>query len=178
MDWIGHHNDIAHWAIGQDRSGPTRVAAIGWEFPDTDIYNTPEKYTIRSEYVGGIVGVVSSENRLGLKITGSDGWVFVTRGKIEASDDRWLAKSFRPGSVEVYASPGHMRNFLDGVKSRRECVAPADVAHRSITPGHLAYVSQTLGKPLEWNAQTQTIVGDAKADALLKAATYRGKWGA
>ena len=22
MDWIGHHNDIAHWGAGMDASGP------------------------------------------------------------------------------------------------------------------------------------------------------------
>src|SRR5690606_4358771 len=30
MDWIGHHNDIAHWALGMDRLGPTRVEAVNW----------------------------------------------------------------------------------------------------------------------------------------------------
>ena len=25
MDWIGHHNDIAHWGLGEDRGGPIEV---------------------------------------------------------------------------------------------------------------------------------------------------------
>ncbi len=29
MDWIGHHNDIAHWALGMDQSGPLEVEAVG-----------------------------------------------------------------------------------------------------------------------------------------------------
>ncbi len=176
MDWIGHHNDIAHWAIGVDRSGPTRVEAVNWQFPDTDVYDTPRKYTIRSEYAGGVIGTVSSETRLGLRITGTDGWVFVTRGRIEASDKRWLPATFSPGPNKVFASPGHMRNFLDCVKSRKECVAPADVAHRSITPGHLAYVSNALGKPLQWNPGSEEVVDDAAANKLLKAARYRDVW--
>ena len=27
MDWIGHHNDIAHWGLGMDKSGPISVEA-------------------------------------------------------------------------------------------------------------------------------------------------------
>ena len=27
MDWIGHHNDIAHWGLGEDQGGPIRVEA-------------------------------------------------------------------------------------------------------------------------------------------------------
>ena len=25
MDWIGHHNDIAHWGMGMERSGPVEA---------------------------------------------------------------------------------------------------------------------------------------------------------
>ena len=70
MDWIGHHNDIAHWAIGAERSGPTRVEAVDWVFPDTDVYNTPKQYTIRCEYEGGITSTISSHNAQGLKVIG------------------------------------------------------------------------------------------------------------
>ena len=37
MDWIGHHNDIAHWGAGMDASGPEEVEAIGWTQSSTDV---------------------------------------------------------------------------------------------------------------------------------------------
>lgn len=176
MDWIGHHNDIAHWALGMDRLGPTRVEAVDWTFPDTDVYDTPHEYTIQCAYPGGITTRISCRNPMGARFVGDAGWVSVRRGRLEASDPRWTESSFHPGSIAAAESPGHMRNFLDCVKSRKECVAPAEVAHRSITPGHLGYVSHALGRPLSWDAERERIVDDAGATRLLEDLQYRAPW--
>jgi len=176
MDWIGHHNDIAHWALGVDRSGPAKVEAVDWVLPPTDVYNTPQHYEIRCEYPGGVTSSISDRNRMGTKLIGEDGWVYVTRGRLEASDPRWTRPDFDPGPRKVYASDNHTANFLECVRTRRECIAPAEIAHRSITPGHLGYVSQTLGRPLRWDAENERIVGDDEADQLLQRCAYREPW--
>lgn len=176
MDWIGHHNDIAHWAIGADSSGPTKVEAVGWTFPDTDVYDTPHHYEIRCEYEGGIQTSISSRNLLGTRFIGEEGWVHVTRGRLTASDKRWAAKEFASDVAGIYQSKNHARNFLDCVKSRKTCIAPAETGHRSITPGHLGYVSNSLGRPLTWDSITETIVGDEEANKLLQTHHYRKPW--
>jgi predicted dehydrogenase len=176
MDWIGHHNDIAHWALGMDRSGPLEVEAVGWTFPETDVYNTPHHYEIRCRYPGGATSTISDQNRGGTKWIGDDGWVFVTRGRLEASDPRWAKPDFDPGPIEAYRSPGHAHNFLDCVQSRRPCAAPAHTAHRSITPGYLGYVANSLERPLRWDAEAEQILDDHEADRLLKAVSYRKPW--
>ena len=102
--------------------------------------------------------------------------MFVTRGKLRASDPRWTGRAFAVGKTRVYRSTNHMRNFLDCVKSRRECVAPAEIAHRSITPGHLGYVAQTLGKALRWNAKSEVFVDNDEANQLLHTHQYRSPW--
>lgn len=173
MDWIGHHNDIAHWSMDLDRSGPVRVSAVDWTFPETDVYNTPFQYSIRSELPGGTVSTISSQNRLGTKWIGEDGWVFVTRGKIEASDKRWLDKDFKPGAVDVRSSVSHVRDFLDCMRTRKTCIAPAETTHRSITPGHLGYVSWQLQRPLNWDAENEVVRDDAEANTLLQKHDYR-----
>ena len=33
MDWIGHHNDIAHWGLGMDKSGPIKVRSKELSLP-------------------------------------------------------------------------------------------------------------------------------------------------
>ncbi|MGI9473178.1 MAG: Gfo/Idh/MocA family protein [Rubripirellula sp.] len=177
MDWIGHHNDIAHWALDLDRSGPSLVEAVNWKFPATDVYNTPADYTIRSEYPGGIQGEISTTHTQGLKLIGSAGWAFVTRGKLLASDDRWTVEAFDPGPIDVYTSSDHMGNFLECVRSRKDCIAPAETAHRSITPGHLGYVSQQLGRPLRWDAALERVTGDEEANRILQEVNYRSPWG-
>lgn len=176
MDWIGHHNDIAQWAIGQHLGGPTQVEAIEWMLPQTDVYDTPQHYTIRCEYDDGIQSTISSRHALGLKIIGSEGWVYARRGKIEASDGRWLADDFVPGRIRIPAEQNHAANFLHNVRSRGECIAPAEVAHRSITPGHLARISAQLHKPLVWDPVAQQVTDDSAADQMLRKVTYRDPW--
>ena len=71
-------------------------------------------------------------------------------------------------------SRGHHRNFLDGVKSRKECICPAETGHRSITPGHLGLLSEALGgRKLHWDPEKEEIIGDLQADKLLKAINFR-----
>lgn len=176
MDWIGHHNDIAHWALDMDRLGPERIEAVGWVFPETDVYNTPQDFEIRCSYPNGVETSISSNNALGTRLIGEDGWVYVRRGRTEASDERWLKSGFNPGPKKATSSPGHTRNFLDCFKSREACVAPAEVAHRSITPGHVGYVSNALGRPLNWDAKNQQVVDDSEANALLYEHAYREPW--
>lgn len=176
MDWIGHHNDIAHWAIGADKSGPTKVEAVGWTFPDTDVYDTPHQYEIRCEYAGGVQTSISSQNLLGTKFVGEDGWVHVKRGRLTASDKRWAASDFQVVVDDVYHSENHARNFLDCVKSRKPCIAPAETGHRSITPGHLGYVSNAVGRALQWDPEIETVIDDEEANNQLQTHHYRKPW--
>jgi hypothetical protein len=176
MDWIGHHNDIACWGLDADGAGPMRVAATGWTQPRTDIYDTPVDFSIECQYPGGVELVISSKLEQGTKWIGASGWLWVNRGKIRASDARWLAAGFERGPWKAYLSHGHARNFVDCIKSREECIAPPKTAHRSITPGHLAYVANQLKRPLRWDAAGQAIVGDEEAQQLLMSAPYRPPW--
>lgn len=176
MDWIGHHNDIAHWGLGMDESGPEEVEAVNWTFPETKIYNTPVHYEIRCKYAGGITTSISDRHASGIQWIGESGWVTVDRGKIDASNPEWIRESFNRGPVKAYKSTNHHRNFLDGIRSRQACVAPAETAHRSVTPGHLGLVSQITGRPLRWNPKAESITGDPEAEKLLKEVRYRKPW--
>ncbi|MFV0444701.1 MAG: Gfo/Idh/MocA family protein [Planctomycetaceae bacterium] len=175
MDWIGHHNDIAHWGLGVDNSGPVEVTAVDWTWPETDIYNTPVDFTIRSRYASGTLVTVSSANPIGVKFIGEDGWVFANRGKLAASEPHWITPEFKPGAIELYRSNNHARNFLDCVKSRQPCICPAETGHRSITPGHLGYISQQLQRRLRWDPAAEKFVDDSEAEHLLNI-EYRSPW--
>lgn len=176
MDFIGHNNDIAHWGLGMDRLGPMRVEARNWKKPLTDIYDTPREYEILCDYPGEVTVRISSRNPIGIKFIGEEGWIYVNRSRLSASDKQWTKTGFGPGPKKAYASPGHVRNFLDCVKSRAECVAPAETAHRSITPGHLGYVSNQLSRPLRWDAKREQVIDDNEADKLLRRHQYRKPW--
>jgi predicted dehydrogenase len=175
MDWIGHHNDIAHWGLQMDKSGPESVEAIDWTWPKTKVYNAPVDYTVRSVYAGGVTVTLSTRNEMGTKWIGENGWVYVNRGKLDASNKAWIAKDYHRGTKKAYQSVDHTRNFLEGVKTREECIAPAETAHRSITPGHLGHLSAKIGRPIKWDPKKEQILDDREAANLLKV-NYRRPW--
>ena len=179
MDFIGHHNDINHWALDLDKSGPLSVEAVGWTWPKGDCYDCPVDYEILCQYPDDITVSISSRHEGGIKWIGEDdAWIWVNRGRVKNSErkEKIWANDFKPGPIEVHHSDDHHRNFLDGVKTRKPCVCPAATAHRSITPGHLGYLSQDLGRALRWDAKTETVLDDPKADKQLKATPYREPW--
>ena len=176
MDWIGHHNDIAHWGLGMDKSGPIKVEAVGFSYPEKGMWDNPINYEVKCEFEGGITSSISNKNRMGTKWIGANGWIFVDRGKIEASNEEWIDPSFNRGPIKAYVSGDHHMNFIEGVRTRKECIAPAETAHRSVTPGHLGYVSAALGRALKWDPKNEQVVDDPAADKLLRAVNYRGEW--
>jgi predicted dehydrogenase len=176
MDWIGHHNDIAHWGLNMDKSGPISVEAKDWVYPETKLYDAPMSYDVISKYEGGIEVLMSSRITMGTKWIGENGWVYVNRGKIETSNPAWLEPGFVAGEWQSYKTPGHQRNFIDCILSREDTIANAETAHRSITPGHLAFVSHAIGGPVQWDPKAEQVVGNEEASKQLMALPYRGEW--
>ncbi len=178
MDWIGHHNDICHWGLGVDLSGPIEVQAVGFEYPgDRTVWNSAWKYEIACRYEGGVTTSISNKHPMGAKWIGESGWVYVDRGKLEASTPEWVKRELDPGPKKAYESNDHRANFIEGVKTRKLCICHAEVGHRSITPGHLGLLSESLGgRKIRWDPKTETVLGDAEADKKLKSVDFRKPW--
>ncbi len=77
--------------------------------------------------------------------------------------------------IHLYESANHFRNFIDCVYSRREPIAPCEVAHRSITIAHLGNIAMQLGRDLKWDPRREKIVNDPEANKLLSR-PYRAPW--
>jgi len=181
LDWIGHHCDIAHWGLDFDDVGPTELEGQG-EFPPKDaVWNTCTKYRINLKYPKDVDMVIAGgypDIRSGTKWIGSDGWVYVDRGKFESSNPEWedIAElAADKVKVQVYKSSNHWRNFLDCVKSRKKTIAPSEVAHNSAIPGHLGLIAMLVGRKIKWDAHKQVIIGDPEATKLLTR-DYRAPW--
>jgi hypothetical protein len=63
---------------------------------------------------------------------------------------------------------------MEGVLNRKECICSAETGHRSATPGHLAYLSHALGRPIKWDSKAEKVIGDNEAQKKLMALNYRG----
>ncbi len=64
-------------------------------------------------------------------------------------------------------SPGHQRNFLDAVKSRKPPESNLPYARQMALPMHLALTSFRLKRKLIWDSAKEVVVGDAAANYLL-----------
>jgi predicted dehydrogenase len=183
MDWIGHHGDIAHWGLTNpkygvgpdDQIGPLELSATADFPPRTAVWNTAPKFRVECKYPNNIEFVIAGGHgdiKGGTKWIGEHGWVWVDRGRFETSDAGWKEEikkreQKKDLAILLYASPGHEREFLDCVKSRKKTLTPVEIAHRSQTPGHLGYIASVLGRKLKWDAAKEDFVGDAEASRLL-----------
>ena len=189
MDWIGHHCDIAHWGLSNkhgcgitdDQLGPMEIKATA-EFPNkTDIWNTATKYRIDCKYPNNVEVIIAAgekEIRDGTRWIGANGWVQVSRGRIETSNREWMKELKEREDklpVVIPKSPGHWRELIDCVKSRKRTLTPVEVAHRSQTPGHLGLIAARTGRTLKWDAKKQVILGDAEASKMI-GKDFRAPW--
>ncbi|MDX1962117.1 MAG: Gfo/Idh/MocA family oxidoreductase [Pirellulales bacterium] len=183
-DWGAHHNDIAQWANGTERSGPMSAAGKILAEPIKGGFTTIGRYEVEYEYANGVKHTcksVARENfygqptgetpipgeRNGVKFTGTDGWIFVTRGFIEASDPD-LLKTELPASAErLYTSNNHMGNFVECVRTRKPAICEPEIGHRSVSVCHLGVISLRLGRKVNWNPEQETFGDDAEANAFI-----------
>lgn len=176
-DWGAHHNDIAQWGLGMDRSGPISVQAFG-RGPKVgcNCYTTFPEFDITLIYENGVHLQVTNQGENGVKFVGEEGWIFVTRGKIEASDQKLLDEPLPADAIKLYESNDHMGNFLDGIRTRKQPICDAEIGHRSVSICHLCNISLRLGgRKLKWDPKKEEFVGDKEANAMLSRPA-RGNW--
>jgi len=175
MDWVGHHVDIAHWGMGLDRTGPTAVRGTGTFPPADDLWDSPTEYDCYAKYEGGLTIHMNSSFPGGTKWIGDNGWIFVGRGKTDASDPALLKADRDDFKIQLYRSRNHWKNFTDCIRSGEETITPCEIAHRSASVGHLCNIAMYTGREIEWDPKTERILGDDEASAMLEP-NYQQGW--
>lgn len=77
--------------------------------------------------------------------------------------------------ITLTRSPGHQRNFLDSVKSRKEPESNIEYARDMTLPMHLALISFQLKRKLKWDSAKDQFINDPEANSLLSR-EYRKPW--
>lgn len=172
--WGAHHVDIAQWGNRTDHTGPVEVESTG-VFPTEGICDCPISWHSDFLYANGVRLVFTSydENAMGIRFEGSEGRVYVNRGRIEAGPDSFkpvleakLPSDYVP-NVHRDGTPAHLRNFLDCVKSRNDPVAPVEIGHRTNVVCDLSDIATRLKRKLGWNPETEQFIDDDEAGAML-----------
>jgi predicted dehydrogenase len=175
-DWGAHHVDIAQWAIGMDNSGPLSVEGTakhpvpfkdGYPTVDNE-YNTAIEFLVTCMFPNGVEMVIRHDTDNGILFEGTEGKFFVNRGKLEGKPVDDLKEKPLPEDAiaKVYKGKqptSHMQNFFDCIKTREQPISDVYTHHRAMTTCHLANIAIRIGRKLQWDPETEQIVGDKDA---------------
>ena len=139
-DMGAHHYDIAHWALGMDHSGPVKI------IPPTD----PQATTgVRYLYANGTE--IQHGGPSGCVFHGQHGTLRIDRGVLQSDPPELVSEPLGKKDVHLPISPGHHRNWLDCIQSRKRPVADVEFGARTATVIHLGNLAYAHHQTLAWN---------------------------
>ena len=162
-NWGAHHLDIAQWGNQSDDTGPVEIRGKG-EFPKTGLFTTALKAEVEYTYANGVKIFLRKGG--GTRFEGTEGWIYVNRGKLEAEPKSILTSVIGPDEIHLYESRDHKQNFLDCIKNRKDPICNAEIGHRTSTVCHLGNIAMLLGRPLKWDPQKEQFIGDDEANRM------------
>ena len=191
-DWGAHHVDIAMWALRAAGQSTNILSVDGTaqhpvEFKDgvpvqNDRYNTANKFNFTAQMEGGAEIVIRHDTSNGCLIEGDKGRIFVNRGKITGKPFEDLADNPLPEDAiqKVYKNlpmenaerKAHWLNFLHCHKNGIEPISDVHSHMEMLNLCHLAGICARVGRKINWDAKSESIVGDEIANAML-ARPYR-----
>jgi predicted dehydrogenase len=176
-DWGAHHNDIVLWALGLP--GPVQAEGKALAEPIPGGYTAISEYDVKFTYSNGVVHNVRSTKadnifggvedpqgqRNGIKFEGTNGWIWVNRGNLRASDKSLIDMPLPENALRLYKSDDHMANFFDCVRSRKPPICEVEVGHRGASTCHLGVIALRTGHKLEWDPLHEKFVGENAKEA-------------
>jgi predicted dehydrogenase len=176
-DWGAHHMDIGYWAIGLP--APTRIESKALTEPVPGGYTAISDYEVKFTYPNGVIfnvrttpddspfgAVIKPDGqRNGIRFEGSDGWIWVNRDEIKATDRELLGKPLPDDAERLYMSNDHMGNFFECINTRKDPIADVVTGHRSATVCHLGAISLRTRKSLQWDPEKEFFTGEHADEA-------------
>ncbi len=176
-DWGAHHMDIGYWAVGL--VAPTQIESKALATPIPGGYTAISEYEVKFTYANGVVfnvkttrddnifgGSVKKEGQHnGIRFEGTDGWIWVNRDEIKATEKSLLTTPLPDNAERLYKSNDHKGNFFECVQSRKLPICDVEVGHRSASVCHLGAISLRTGKKLQWDPEKEVFVGENAQEA-------------
>lgn len=179
--WGAHHVDTAHWGMDTERTGPVEIWGTA-EFPTSGLWDVHGKFKTDAIYANGMTMSISGDYPNGIKFYGSEGWIFVTRDELVtpsdpttgakaeplvASNPKILTSVIGPNEIHLYESAEHHGNWLDCIRSRKETIAPVEIAHRACSTCLLHHIAMKTKRRLHWDTVKEHFINDDGANAML-----------
>jgi predicted dehydrogenase len=183
-DFCCHIVDPVHWAMEVD--APESVVATGGRYALKDNAETPDTLEVVYHYAKGEKGfdMVWSQTDssshgfegrgLGIMFQGSEATLVCDYNRFQSFAEK-NAKFDLP-EPSLPRSPGHHREWIDGIKSRAECPCNFEYGHRLTTVGHLGNIALWTGERLRWDKRAERITNYPEANRFLVREHYRAPW--
>jgi len=170
-NWGAHQLDIAQWGIGADRSGPVEVRGYG-KRNATGLHDVFYDVHVDYTYTNGVQLHLRSGGN-GVRFQGADGWVYVSRSRLDAEPKSLLTSRIGPDEIHLARPPEgsggtHMGVWFHTIRTRntQQLNAPVEIGHRSATLCHLANIAMTLGRGLQWDPEEERFSDDEQANRM------------
>ena len=162
--WGAHPLDIMVWGSDADISGLVEIEGTG-VIPDRGLYDTVFDWNMKGKL--GNVKFTFTPGGDSTKFIGTEGWVRIWRGGIDADPKSLLDSQIGDGDIHLLESARHDQNFVDSIRARQQAVSPIDDSVRSDIISHLCNIAVRTGRSIRWDPQREVIVDDSAAAAML-----------
>ncbi len=183
IDFWCHITDVAFWAM--DLKAARNITSVGGRFFLTDRTETSDTQEAILEFPGVLymysfrpAPLTGFEHmgQIGCVFEGSEATLVTNYEKNEIWVKGRRIDDFPRPPQTIPDSKGHMREFLDAVKSRNlETSCNVRYGHNVTKYGLLANISYRTGHRLTWDDRNERIVGDPAAARLLTR-KFRKPW--
>jgi len=185
--WGIHPVDIALWGASDKLQGPWEIEGTG-KFPTKGVCDTAMNWDVTLKFGSGVKMKFTGNpfpqewktrygrtTGHGTAFEGSQGWVHVDRGGINAHPKSLLETKWGPNDIQLYESRHHVRNFLDCIKTRKPAICPVDEAVQGDIVCMISDVAIRLKRKLKWDPKKETFLNDGAANQRLTRA-MRAPW--
>jgi predicted dehydrogenase len=182
-----HIIDLPIWAL--ELGVPTVTSCSGGRYVISDDGDAPDTQEVLWQYPGmtmtWMMSLCSSfafdfgrgkpARRLGIYFHALNGTLYSDYGQHQVIPEGDFLKDTTPPPQSIPASPGHEREWLDSIKSRREPSCGVNYHYKVDLAITLANLSLKLSRAVKFDPQTERIVDDQQALKLARP-EYRDPW--
>jgi predicted dehydrogenase len=183
IDFWCHIADVAYWAL--DLQAPSTISATGGRYFIDDGTETPDTVHATFEFPQLLMTYTLHPNpmpgyehmgHIGAVFVGEDATLVTNYTSHEVYVDGARAEDFPEPAMHIPNSPGHLREFLDGVKQRNlHTTCNVEYGHRLSKVGLLANIAYRTESMVHWDDAREDIIRNPEARDLLSR-TPRPPW--
>ncbi len=180
MDFWCHITDVAYWAL--DLKAPKTVSAVGGRFFVQDNTETPDCMELTYEYPDLFMlwtlhpkGVPGFSGGIGCIFHGTEATMVTNYNTNQIYVDNKKVDDFEWPEETIPNSPGHIREFLNAIKSRKKTTCNIEYAHKLNKAGLLGNIAYRSGDKLVWDDENERVIDNRKANRLV-GRKYRKPW--